>query len=85
MQLLGQISFALLTGMATSAFAAAIDRDVHVIERANLPSQECVQAEKYVGIYNEIYSPACVTLVSFSAPSFPLPSTVHTYDCPYLL
>lgn len=71
MQLLSQTSFALLAAMVTSTFAAAIERDVHVIERAALPSQQCVQAEKYEGIYNGIYSPACAVLVCLVSP-FPI-------------
>lgn len=81
MQLLGGLSLALLASTATSALAAAIERDVHVVERASLPSQECVQAEKYVGIYNEVYSPACAELVGLLSPfSLPLPSTFPSYS-----
>lgn len=76
MQLLNKLSLVLLASTATSAFAAAIDRELNVVERASNPSQQCVQAEKYLGIYNGIYSAACAELVSPLPLS--LPCTFHT-------
>lgn len=58
-----------LTLAASTVLGAAVERDLNVVERASNPSVYCIEAEKYLGINNNIYSAACAELVSpFSDP-----------------
>ncbi|EIM82380.1 uncharacterized protein STEHIDRAFT_160929 [Stereum hirsutum FP-91666 SS1] len=73
MKLISTLSvfFTLLASMPTSVFGAAIERNLNVVKRDSNPSQNCVEGEKYVGIYgiNGVYSQACAVLAGncFSA------------------
>lgn len=51
-----------------SALGATIKRDSIVTQRASNPSLDCIGAEKYLGINNNVYSAACNELVSSSLP-----------------
>lgn len=74
MKLISTLSLA-LTLLSSSSSSSVLGA---AVKRATDPSQNCVQAEKYVGISNSgYYSPACALLVSLSHPCPPL--------CPYTL